>query len=53
MTEEPIIIEMNISHYGAMLKLDLDNKDRSIVEQLLAQAEANLVLAIGSRKPQE
>lgn len=53
MTEEPIIIEMNISHYGAMLKLDLDNKDRSIVEQLLAQAEANLVLAIDSRKPQE
>jgi hypothetical protein len=53
MTEEPIIIEMNISHYGAMLKLDLGDKQRSIIEQLLAQAKANLVLAIDSRKPPE
>jgi hypothetical protein len=33
MTEEPIIIQMTIAHYGAMLKLDLDDNRRSMVER--------------------
>lgn len=45
MTEEPIIIQMNISHYGAMLKLHLDDQNRAILERLLAEAEQSLVLA--------
>jgi hypothetical protein len=53
MTEEPVIIEMNIARYEAMLKHELDEKERSIVERLLAQTEANLVLPIDSRKPQD
>jgi hypothetical protein len=50
-TEEPIIIQMNISHYGAMLKLNLDDENRSILERLLAEAEQNLVLATGLTEP--
>lgn len=50
MTEEPVIIEMNIAHYGALLALDLDNEKRSIVSRLLAEAEANLVLAVHLKK---
>jgi hypothetical protein len=46
MTEEPVIIQMTIAHYGAMLKLDLDDKKRSMVERLLAEAEEHLVLAL-------
>ena len=45
MTEEPIIIRMNIAHYGAMLKLDLDHQQRSTVKRLLTEAEEDLVLA--------
>jgi hypothetical protein len=45
MTEEPVIIRMTIAHYGAMLKLDLDDKWRSTAERLLAEAEEHLVLA--------
>ena len=45
MTKEPIIIAMNIAHYGAMLKLNLDDENRSIVNCLLAEAKQNLTLA--------
>ena len=51
MTEEPIIIQMNIAHYGAMLKLDMDDENRAILEQLLAEAEQNLVLATAPTEP--
>jgi len=44
-TEEPIIIRMNIAHYGALLKLELSLEKRSLVERLLAEAHDNLVLA--------
>ena len=50
MTEEPIIIRMNIAHYGAMLKLELSDEKRSILQQLLAEANENLVLATVERK---
>jgi hypothetical protein len=45
MTEEPIIIEMNIARYRALLALDLDNEKRSTVSRLLAEAKERLVLA--------
>jgi hypothetical protein len=50
MTEEPIIIEMNIAHYGAMLKLNLDDENRSIVKHLLAEATKCLTLALAARR---
>jgi len=50
MTEEPIIIKMNIAHYEAMLKLPLDEEKRSIVKRLLAEAEEHLALAIDSER---
>ncbi len=45
MREEPVIIRMNIAHYGALLKLELSAEKRSVVERLLAEAHANLVAA--------
>jgi hypothetical protein len=45
MTEEPIIIRMNITHYREMLKLELDDAKRSVVERLLAEAREHLVVA--------
>jgi hypothetical protein len=41
---------MNIAHYGAMLALDLDDNERSVVSRLLAEARENLVLATGLQK---
>jgi hypothetical protein len=51
MTEEPSILQMNITHYRKLLKLDLDDEKRSVVERLLAEANEHLVLAAveGSR----
>jgi hypothetical protein len=49
MTEEPIIIRMNIAHYGAMLKLHLGDEQRSALERLLAEANEHLVLATVER----
>ena len=45
MTEDPRIIKMNIAHYGELLKLNIDDWKRSVVEGLLTQAKRNLVLA--------
>jgi len=42
MTEELVIIERNIAHYRGMLNLDLDDKERSIVERWLTEANENL-----------
>ena len=52
MTEEPVIIQMHIAHYREILKLDLDNEKRSIVERLLAEAKRDLAVARDSRKLQ-
>ena len=45
MTEEPIIIQMNIVRYRAMLALHLDAEERSRVERLLGEANSQLALA--------
>jgi hypothetical protein len=45
MKEEPIIIRMNIAHYGALLKLELSAEKRAVVERLLSEAHANLAMA--------
>jgi hypothetical protein len=37
--DERYIIKANIAHYDALLKLDIDDKKRSMVEQLLAEAK--------------
>ncbi len=42
MTEDPIIIKMNIAHYLAMLKLDMADDNRMIIERLLADARKDL-----------
>jgi chemotaxis response regulator CheB len=42
MTEEPIFIRRRISHYGAMSKLNLDDKNREKVQRLLGKAERKL-----------
>ena len=43
MTEEPVIIQMNVARYEAMLRLGLDDDKRSVLKRLLAEAKANLV----------
>jgi hypothetical protein len=50
MTEEPVILQMNISHYGAMLKLNLDDEKRSVVNRLLTEAKEHLALALIERE---
>ena len=45
MTEEPYVIRMNIRHYEATLKLDMDERKRSTILQLLANARLALALA--------
>jgi hypothetical protein len=40
--DERFIINLNIAHYQAMLKLDIDDEKRSTVARLLAEAEKEL-----------
>jgi len=42
MHEEVIFIQWCISRYGAMLKLDLNDGDRAILDLLLVDAEQRL-----------
>ena len=37
--DERHIIKLNIAHYQAMLKLDIDDEKRSTVARLIAEAE--------------
>ena len=37
------VIEMNIAHFQAMLKLDMDGAKRSVIERLLDEARLELV----------
>jgi hypothetical protein len=47
MTEEdPIIIRMYISHYAAILKLTIEDGERSCIERLLAEATNDLANAM-------
>ena len=39
------VIEMNIAHFQAMLKLDMDGAKRSVIERLLDETKLELVLA--------
>jgi hypothetical protein len=49
MTEEdPIIIRMYISHYAAILKLTIEDGERSCIERLLAEATSDLANAMKS-----
>jgi hypothetical protein len=41
-TDERFIIKLNVTHYQAILKLDIDDEKRSTVERLLAEAEQAL-----------
>jgi hypothetical protein len=50
MPEDPFIFRMNIAHYRALLKLDMDGKKRSVIERLLTEAERGLVLATDGEK---
>jgi hypothetical protein len=45
MTEEPMIIQMNIDRYRAMLALHMNVDERFRVERLLAEANSQLALA--------
>jgi len=40
--DERFIIKLNIDHYQAMLKLDIDDEKRSTIERLLAEADGVL-----------
>jgi hypothetical protein len=37
--DERYIIKVNIAHYEAMLKLDIDDERRATVERLLAESK--------------
>jgi|HubBroStandDraft_5_1064220.scaffolds.fasta_scaffold1205695_1 hypothetical protein len=50
MTEEVIIIQMNIARYGTMLKHEMDEGKRLIVVRLLAELQNNLGLANGDKE---
>jgi hypothetical protein len=40
--DEQFILNLNIAHYEAMLKLDIDDEKHLVVEALIAKAEALL-----------
>jgi|HubBroStandDraft_1064217.scaffolds.fasta_scaffold1218209_1 hypothetical protein len=44
---ELAIIERNIAHYRGILNLDLDDKERSTVEQWLTEAKEKLACRHG------
>ena len=45
MDEAPAIIKLNLRHYEAMLRLNLDDEKRRQVEALIAEAKAQLQAA--------
>jgi len=46
MLEEPCIIQMNIDRYRAKLQGHLAGEERTLIEQLLAEANSQLAEAI-------
>jgi hypothetical protein len=52
MMEDSIFIQRDISHYGAMLKLYMDDKSRANLERLLAEAKQKLALVTASEVQQ-
>ena len=53
MLESPVIIQLNISHYRALLKLNMADDKRSTVKKLLAEAERELRLATDPKHTQQ
>lgn len=51
MSELPIIIKMNISHYEAMLKTDRTPEQRANIERMLTEAKAALASATRQSRP--
>jgi hypothetical protein len=51
MMEEPSIIQMNIDRYRSMLNVGLSKEIRARIEQLLAEATCQLVLAADVKNP--
>ena len=51
-SEAPDIIEMNISHYRALLKLEMDDERRAAIKSLLARAMEDLTLSKDRSKRQ-
>lgn len=50
MEESPAIVRLNLQHYEAMLKQDIDDEKRKQIEQLIREAKAKLNGAT-ERKP--
>lgn len=42
---DPTLIEMDVSHYKTLLKLNMDAETRTAIERLLGEAGRNLVRA--------
>jgi hypothetical protein len=42
MTEEPIVIRMDIAHRGEMLKVDVVDDKRSVLKRILLAAKEHL-----------
>ena len=49
MTENPQIIQMNIAHYQALLKLNMGDEKRSVIERLLTKAREDLAESTAER----
>jgi len=49
--EDPIIVQMNIENYRALLRQDLTPERRSAVERMLAEANAAFARATAARTP--
>ena len=49
MTEDPFTLQLNIDHYRAHLKLDIDDGKRSVIARFLAEARTRLVEAMKSK----
>ena len=46
MTDERIIIRMDIAHHGEMLKLDVGDDKRSVLKRILVAAKEHLARKI-------
>jgi len=53
MERDPIILRMNIAHYLAMLRLNLDDEERSLLTRLLAGAREDLLRATNSNHAEQ
>lgn len=51
MMEDPYVIRSNIARYEAMLRLDIDDRKRSAVRRLLAEARLALALTFEQEDP--